>query len=246
MPEKIRVLVWGDASGLHKPERPLPYRGGVHQAIAEFLNEFEDLDAFPFAVSEDCFTPQELDRYQAIVLWGHGRPISMGAQRAIVAQVESGKAGMVGLHSILNFNSNPFLIGRLFGQTRVFGWEEHVHMKFEVTRNDHPIFEGIDSFEVEDEAYYEPFGLVEGADVLLNMEVPGCETRKAYFFDPGTREWGEKEFRVAGLVSRAAWAYTVGNGKSFYLQPGHETDPTYHDPIIKDIIARAVQWVAVR
>jgi trehalose utilization protein len=30
----------------------------------------------------------------------------------------------------------------------------------------------------------------------------------------------------------------------FYFQPGHETFPAYHNPIIQKIIANAVRWAA--
>jgi len=242
MPGKKRVLVWTDACGLHKPERPIAYPEGIHQVVADSLNESGEFEAFPFAVVEDCFTPKALDQYQAIVLWGHGRPISPDAQKAIVRQVESGQAGLVGLHSILSFKANPFMSPRLFGQTAPYGWEDGVPMKYTVTKA-HPIFEGVDSFEVEDEAYYEPYGLVEGADVLLEMTVPNCETRQSRVFNFDEGKYDVETFKVAGLVTRAAWTYAIGKGRSFYLQPGHETDSTYRNPVVQGIITRAVKWV---
>ncbi|NOZ23351.1 MAG: ThuA domain-containing protein [Planctomycetes bacterium] len=245
MAEKLRVLVWTDAAGLHKPERPIAYPEGIHQVVADFLNQSGDFEAFPFAVVEDCFTPKALDAYQAVVLWGHGRPISVESQKAIVSQVESGKAGLVGLHSILSFRANPILAPRLFGQTEHYGWEDGVPMKYTVTK-EHPIFEGVESFEVTDEAYYEPYGLVEGADVLLEMTVPDCETRQSRVFNFESGKYEVEEFKVAGLVTRAAWTYQVGKGRSFYLQPGHETDPTYRDTVVQGIICRAVKWVTPR
>ncbi|MEW6356567.1 MAG: ThuA domain-containing protein [Planctomycetota bacterium] len=245
MANKLRVLVWTDASGVHRPERPIAYPEGIHQVVANFLNESGDFEAFPFAVAEDCFGPKLLDNYQAVVLWGHGRPIAAESQRAIVSQVEAGKIGLVGLHSILSFRANPIMAPRLFGQTEAYGWEDGVPMKCTVTKK-HPIFEGVKSFEVTDEAYYEPYGLVEGADVLLEMTVPNCETRKSHVFNFELGKYELKEFKVAGLVTRAAWTYQVGKGRSFYLQPGHETDPTYRVPVVQGVICRAVKWVAAK
>jgi len=242
---KKRVLVWTDAAGLHTNERPIAYPEGIHEAIAAFLNGSGEFDAVPFAVDEECLESESLDQFHAIVMWGHGRPISPEAQQSVAHQVESGKIGIVGLHSILIFRSNPVLVTRLFGQTRQYGWEDDVPMRFSVTREAHPIFEGVESFEIRDEAYYEPFGLVEGCDVLLNMEVPDCETRMSRVFSPELGKYEAKEFHVAGLVSRAAWTYEVGRGRSFYFQPGHETDPTYRNPAVQGIVSRGVRWVAV-
>jgi len=244
MADKKRVLVWTDAAGLHTAERPIAYPEGIHQVVVDFLNKTGEFEAEAFAVDEKCLEPASLDKYQAIVMWGHGRPISPEAQMSVVTQVESGKIGMVGLHSILNYFRNPLLVGRLFGQTEHYGWEDGVPMRYTVAKKDHPIFEGVESFEIKDEAYYEPYGLVEGAEVLLNMEVPDCETRQSRVFDFTTGKYEVKDFRVAGLVTRAAWTYQVGLGRSFYLQPGHETDPTYREPVVQGIIARAVRWAA--
>ena len=33
-------------------------------------------------------------------------------------------------------------------------------------------------------------------------------------------------------------------GRVFYFQPGHETNPTYHNPHIQKIIGNAVRWTA--
>ena len=116
-------------------------------------------------------------------------------------------------------------------------------MRYTVTK-EHPIFEGVTSFDILDEAYYEPYGLVEGFDTLLTMEVPDCEERDSHIYHPELNKYELVKFRVAGLVTRAAWTYQVGKGRSFYFQPGHETDPTYRNPVVQQIIARAVAWAA--
>lgn len=242
--QKKRVLVWTDAAGVSTPERPISYPEGIHEVVAEFLNQSGEFEAVPFAVEEECLASDSLAEYQAIVMWGHGRPISMDAQRSVVKQVESGSLGIVGLHSILVFPSNPLLVARLFGQTAHFGWEDDVPMRYTPIRTDHPVFEGVDAFEIEDEAYYEPFGLAEGCEVLLEMGVPDCETRMSNVYDHALGRYEKREFRVSGLISRAGWTYQVGHGRSLFFQPGHETCPTYRNELIQQIITRAVHWVA--
>lgn len=243
MPIPKRVLVWTDAAGLHTDKRPIAYPEGIHNVVADFLNASGQFEAVAAAVAEEPLAPQSLDGFQALVMWGHGRPIKPETQTGIVRQVESGKIGIVGLHSILSFRANPVLTGRLFGQTVDYGWEDHVPMRYTVAKP-HPVFEGVTSFDIEDEAYYEPYGLVEGFDTLLTMEAPECDERDSHVYNHESNKYELVKFRVAGLVTRAAWTYQVGKGRSFYLQPGHETDPTYRNPIVQGIITRATQWVA--
>jgi len=243
MPDPKRVLVWTDAAGLHTEERPLAYPEGVHNAVAGFLNQTGEFEATAVAVDEAPLAPESLDSYRVLVMWGHGRPIGEDAQRSVVEQVEAGKIGIVGLHSILIYHSNPLLVGSLFGQTARYGWEDHVPMRFTVAEP-HPIFEGVTSFDIMDEAYYEPFGLKDGFRTLLTMTAPECAERDSNIFDPELNRYVVQKHRVEGLVSRAAWTYHVGKGKSFYFQPGHETDATYNNPLVQGILTRAVEWVA--
>ncbi len=55
-------------------------------------------------------------------------------------------------------------------------------------------------------------------------------------------------FSLAGSVaekfSRSGCTWTRGYGKVFYFQPGHETNPTYHNPHVLQIIKNAIRWVA--
>lgn len=243
MPEHRRVLVWTDRYGVSTAERPIAYPEGIHNVIAGCLNEDDELEAAPVAEDESVLSPDSLAEYQCLVMWGHGAPISLEAQQAVVRQVESGRIGVVGLHSILIFNANAVLVTRLFGQTTPYGWEDGVPMRYVVEAKGHPVFEGVDSIDLTDEAYYEFFGLVEGAETLLTMEVPDCESRTSNIWNPTRGAYEPQEHRVAGLKSRAAWTYQVGLGKSLYFQPGHETDPTYRNPVVQGILRRAVKWV---
>ncbi|NOY79874.1 MAG: hypothetical protein GXP31_02595 [Kiritimatiellaeota bacterium] len=246
MTPKIRVLVWTDAAGLCTPEHPIVYGEGIHVAVAQFLNETGEFEAVPAAVDEEYLLPSALDSFAAVVMWGHGRPISMDVQKAVVRQVESGTLGIVGLHSILVHAANPVLVSRLFGQTERYGWEDGVPLRYSPVGIDHSVIGVVEAFEIEDEAYYEPFGLVEGADVLLQVEVPNGGTRRPHIFNHATGRYELRELDVSGRISRAGWSYRVGHGRSVYLQPGHETYPTYYNPAVQRLIVRAVQWAASR
>ena len=49
-----------------------------------------------------------------------------------------------------------------------------------------------------------------------------------------------------GEVFRSGCCYRRGKGRIFYFRPGHETFPTYHDPVIGKVIANGVRWATPR
>ena len=47
-----------------------------------------------------------------------------------------------------------------------------------------------------------------------------------------------------GEVFRSGCCFRRGQGRIFYFRPGHETYPTYHQPLIQQVIGNAVRWAA--
>ena len=47
-----------------------------------------------------------------------------------------------------------------------------------------------------------------------------------------------------GEVFRSGCTWQRGYGKIFYFQPGHETNPSYHNPYVLKVIENAVRWAA--
>jgi trehalose utilization protein len=47
-----------------------------------------------------------------------------------------------------------------------------------------------------------------------------------------------------GEVCRSGCCYRRGRGRLFYFRPGHETNPSYHNPDVQRIIRNAVRWAA--
>ena len=45
-----------------------------------------------------------------------------------------------------------------------------------------------------------------------------------------------------GEVFRSGCTWIRGNGKVFYFQPGHETNPSYQNQYVQQIIRNAVRW----
>ncbi len=88
----------------------------------------------------------------------------------------------------------------------------------------HPICKGIPEHVVipEDEMYGEPFGIPTPDELVFMGWFSG------------------------GEVFRSGCVFNRGLGRMFYFQPGHETNPTYHIPEIRQILLNAVEYVSPR
>ena len=47
-----------------------------------------------------------------------------------------------------------------------------------------------------------------------------------------------------GEVFRSGCCWQRGRGRIFYFRPGHETFPTYHNELVRQVIANGVRWAA--
>lgn len=135
----------------------------------------------------------------------------------VVERVQRGM-GFIALHSA--HLSKPFRY--LLGTSGNLKWREVDFTRVYTMNRTHPITQGIpQTFELEqEEVYCEPFDIPKPDDLLFANWYRG------------------------GELFRSGATWTRGNGKIFYFQPGHETFPSYHNPIILQIIANAVRWAA--
>jgi trehalose utilization protein len=76
---------------------------------------------------------------------------------------------------------------------------------------------------------------------------------------PNESAWTVQEFRErhepdrlvlvswfqGGEVFRSGCCYQRGRGRIFYFRPGHETHPTYHQPLVRRVIANAARWAGM-
>lgn len=135
----------------------------------------------------------------------------------VVERVQRGM-GFIALHSA--HLSKPFRY--LLGTSGNLKWREVDFTRVYTMNRTHPITQGIpQTFELEqEEVYCEPFDIPKPDDLLFANWYRG------------------------GELFRSGATWTRGNGKIFYFQPGHETFPSYHNPIILQIIVNAVRWAA--
>jgi len=219
--KNIKVTVWNEYMDEQKrPEVVSVYPGGLHKAIAAFLNQDKEISAGVSGITdpEQGLTEQILDNTDVLIWWGHIHhdEVQDTLAKRVVDRVQRGM-GIIFLHSA--HKSKPFM--SLMGTTGYLGWREaEEKSRVWTAAPTHPIAEGIPGqFLLEhEEMYSEPFGIPE-PDTTVFIS------------------WFE-----GGNVFRSGVTFRREYGKIFYFQPGHETYPTYHNPQVQRIITNAVKW----
>ncbi len=221
MENVIKVTVWNEyLKEQQEPDVASIYPDGLHKAIAAFLNRDSGISAGVSIISdpEQGLSEAVLDATDVLVWWGHryhGDVQDHLVQR-VVDHVRRGM-GIIFLHSA--HESKP--MKSLLGTSGYLGWREAGEKcRVWAAAPAHPIAQGIPGqFVIEhEEMYSEPFGVPEpDATVFIS--------------------WFE-----GGNVFRSGLCYQREYGRIFYFQPGHETYPAYHQPVIQQVITNAVKW----
>jgi trehalose utilization protein len=223
--DPVRVTIWNE----HVHERTDPhvaevYPGGIHGAIATGI---APLGAFRVRTAtleepEHGLTEEVLTDTDALVWWGHVAHDQVADR--VVDRVQDAVLGGMGL-VVLHSGHESRIFRRLMGTSCSLRWREAgEHERLWNLRPDHPVLAGIaETVELAaEEMYGEPFAIPEPEELLMIGWFPG------------------------GEVFRSLCTWTRGAGRIVYLQPGHETHPTYHHPDILRIVANACGWVAPR
>ena len=215
----VRVIVWSEETEVGDV-----YPQGINGAIATALNDRSDVIAETATLEDEGQgVPQvALDAADVVVWWGHLRhdDVSDETVGRLERFVREDGNGFIALHS--GHYARPFtsLIdasGDLGDVRTVEGETERIA----VADPDHPIAAGVEDFALPDvEMFGEPFDVPEPDAVVLHST----------FSEGG-------EFR-SGVT------FSVGDGRVFYLRPGHETFRIYHDGRIRRILRNAVGWAA--
>jgi len=220
--EKItKVTVWNEYSDEQKrPEVVSVYPEGLHKTIADFLNRDGAISAAVsvFTDAEQGLSEQVLDNTDVLIWWGHlcHEDVQDALVKRVVDRVQRGM-GIIFLHSA--HKSKPFM--SLLGTTCCLGWREaNEKSRVWTAAPNHPIASGIpQQFLLEhEEMYSEPFGIPEPETTVFIS-------------------WFE-----GGNVFRSGVTFEREYGRIFYFQPGHETFPIYHNPLVQRIITNAVKW----
>ncbi len=219
----IRVTIWNE----YRHERSSAavaaiYPQGIHETLAQALRAQPDFVVRTATLDEPehGLSAEVLQDTDVLIWWGHKAhdEVQDDVVERVVQRVWAGM-GFIALHSA-HF-SKPFK--RLMGTDCALRWREASDKeRFWVVNPAHPIAQGLpDFFELEREEMYGEFFGVPQPDALVFIS------------------WFS-----GGEVFRSGCCWYRGMGKVFYFRPGHETYPTYHHPLVQQVIANAVRWAA--
>ncbi len=197
------------------------YPDGVMGTLAAYLEKNPDFQVtYVNMYMPQYGLPDELlDNTDVLIYWAHimHQAIPDSLAFKIVKRVQAGM-GFIPLHSA--HQSKPFTY--LMGTSGSLSWREGDFCRLWTVAPAHPIAQGIpESVELsEEEMYGEPFDIPTPEETIFISWYSG------------------------GEVFRSGCTWRRGYGKIFYFQPGHETNPSYHNPYVLKIIENAVYWAA--
>ena len=218
----IRVTVWNE--GRHEAKNPVVaahYPLGIHGAIAAAFPS----DAFTVRTAtldqpDHGLTDEVLGATDVLYWWGHlaHGEVSDEIVVKVKARVLAGM-GLVVLHSG-HFSK---IFKSLMGTSCDLKWREANDIeRIWTVAPGHPIAAGIPEC------------------MLLEAE----EMYGEHFDIPTPDELVFVSWFSGGEVFRSGCTYQRGEGRIFYFRPGHETYPTYHNPLIQRVLVNAAHWAA--
>jgi trehalose utilization protein len=220
MSEALRVTVWNEfRHERSNPQVGAVYPDGIHAALAGPLREAghevrtATLDEPGHGLGGDVLASTDV-----LLWWGHKAhdEVEDEVARQVQSRVLDGM-GLVALHSA-HF-SKPFKL--LMGTSCDLKWRvADERERLWVVAPGHPVAEGLpERIELErEEMYGEPFDIPPPEELVLVSWFQG------------------------GEVFRSGCCFRRGRGRIFYFRPGHETYPTYHEPVVQRVVLNAVRW----
>ena len=218
----IRVTVWNE--GRHEKshaEVAKVYPNGIHNAIAEGLKEAGfTVRTATLDDPEHGLTPEVLAETDVLTWWGHmahGEVKDEIVDRVYKRVMEG--MGLIVLHSG-HFSK---IFKKLMGTTCDLKWREaDENERLWIVEPGHPVAEGLPEY----------------------IDLPKEEMYGEFFDIPAPNALVMVSWFKGGEVFRSGCCYHRGQGLVFYFRPGHETYPTYYNPLIRKVLANAVKWAA--
>jgi trehalose utilization protein len=218
--EGLRVTVWNEFRHEKSDENVAKiYPDGIHMALAAALGK----DGFSVRTAtldepEHGLTAEALDSTDVLLWWGHIAHDEVSDE--VVGRVHERVLGGMGL-VVLHSGHFSKIFRKLMGTTCDLKWRHDARERLWVVAPGHPIAEGIGEYiELEEEMYGEHFDVPEPDEIVF-----------VSWFD-------------GGEVFRSGLCYRRGSGRIFYFRPGHEENPSYHNPDVLRVIENAVRWAA--
>jgi len=197
------------------------YPDGIHTTLAEMLVSYgHTVRTATLEDPDHGLTEEVLAETDVLLWWGdiaHDAVSDAVANR--VEQAVRDGMGFIPLHS--SHESKPFEL--LMGTTGALRWREEGEREHVwIVEASHPITDGLpDEFELERAEIYG-----KGFD----LPIPDSLVTVSWCDD--------------GTVFPSGCCYHRGAGRVFYFQPGHETFPVYHRPVVQRLLHNAVAWAA--
>ncbi len=220
MADTLRVTVWNEYRHEREDGKAARiYPDGIHAALAAALEEGGfTVRTASLDEPEHGLTQEALDSTDVLLWWGHEAHDEVADET--VERIHERVIGGMGL-IVLHSGHFSKIFKRLMGTTCDLKWRHDDTERLWVVAPGHPIAEGIGEYiELEEEMYGEPFDVPEPDELVFVSWFGG------------------------GEVFRSGLCYRRGRGRIFYFRPGHEENPSYHNPDVLRVIANAVRWAA--
>lgn len=220
MADAPRVTVWNEfRHEKNNDEVAKIYPEGIHATLAAALRD-RGFDAGTATLDEPehGLTEEVLNATDVLLWWGHiaHDEVADEVVERVRGRVLSGM-GLIVLHSG-HFSK---IFKRLMGTTCDLKWRHDDTERLWVVAPGHPIAEGVGEYiELEEEMYGEHFDVPEPDELVFVSWFGG------------------------GEVFRSGLCYKRGAGRIFYFRPGHEENPSYHNPDVLRVIENAARWAA--
>lgn len=221
MSKPIRVTVWSEFRHEKQPGLPQEiYPNGLHTVIADYLKKQEGLEVRTATLDEPehGLTEEVLASTDVLTWWGHMAHHLV--EDEIVDRVQEAVLKGMGL-VVLHSGHYSKIFKKLMGTTCELAWRE-INEKERIWVIDpaHPIANGLGEY----------------------FEIPHEEMYGERFDIPQPDELVFVSWFAGGEVFRSGCCWHRGRGKIFYFRPGHETNPTYYQPEVMQVITNAVRW----
>jgi len=220
---KRRVVVWSERTA-PKDVYPHDINGAVAEGLQPLKAKGWDVVTAAITDREQGVPAASLAKTDVLIWWGHARhgDVTDAHVKLIVDRVKNGGMGFIALHSAHYSKALKALLGTNCGWKGGYV-EDGSKLDLIVKDKQHPIAEGIRDFSLpHTERYTEPFEIPDPESVVFD----------GVYFRPD----GSKESSRQGIV------WTVGQGRVFYFQPGHETYPIFFDANVRKLLCNAVEW----
>ncbi len=220
----INVTVWNE--NVHETDEKIGpimadlHPNGIHGTVADIVKELGAEVSVRTATLDQPLhglSDEVLDSTDVLIWWGHCAHDKVSDE--IVAKVKAKVLGGMGI-IILHSGHYSKIFKDLMGTSCDLRWKEDCYGRVFCVNPSHPIADGIPA----------------------NFELGVEECYGEYFDIPIPDEVIFESWFNIGEVFRSGCTFTRGYGKIFYFQPGHETNPSYHNKYVRRIIQNAVLW----